>query len=97
MKRIETIEKISKNYLIRSRGGESKMIKQTVAVVVAIALVLMTVAGTAQARFGDPPYQDGYHDGCGDHIKGNPFLGPRLFTTPEYIRGYYNGWNECRG
>ena len=71
------------------------MIKQTVAVVVAIALVLTTVVGTAQARFGDTPYQSGYHNGCGDHIKGSPFL--VLSIDPQYTRGYYNGWYACPG
>ena len=73
------------------------MIKQTVAVVVGIALVLMTVAGTAQARFGDSPYMDGYHNGCGDHIKGNAYLGFTVLPSQAYIQGYDNGWNACRG
>jgi hypothetical protein len=71
------------------------MIKQTITVVVAIALVLMTVAGTAQARFGDTPYQSGYHNGCGDHIKGDPYFD--LSLSPDYSSGYINGWNACRG
>ena len=73
------------------------MIKQTLLAVTAIALVLMTVVGTAHARFGDTPYLSGYHDGCGDHIKGNPFLGVQVFPSREYIRGYYNGWDACPG
>ena len=71
------------------------MIKQTAAVVVAIALVLMTVAGTAQARFGDTPYQSGWRDGYADHVKGGPLF--CICLSPEQQRGYLDGWNAWPG
>ena len=71
------------------------MIKQTVAVVVAIALVLMTVAGTAQARFGDTPYQSGWRDGYAAHLKGEPYL--CLCIGQGYSQGYSDGYNAYTG
>jgi hypothetical protein len=67
------------------------MIKQTLVAVTAIALVLMTVAGTAYARLGDNAYQSGWRDGYAAHVKGGPYF--VLSISQAYSRGYNDGWN----
>ena len=71
------------------------MIKQTLVVVVAIALVVMTVAGTAQARLGNNPYQSGWRDGYAEHVKGGAFF--CICLSPAQQRGYLDGWNAWTG
>ena len=67
------------------------------AIIALAALSALALPEMAHARFGDNQYQAGYHDGCGDHIKGNPYLGLQVLPTQQYITGYNNGWNACNG
>ena len=63
-----------------------------IAIIAVVAVVMVSVQ--AQAAYARSAYESGYRNGCGDHIKGSWHLNFAL--SPDYGRGYEDGWASCR-